>query len=84
MIGHLGRTAGAADEVLVDRHAFVVVDGIEGVDPEQFDDFFMREFHYPPPLIPAPTRSPRIFFSPARIRLFTVPSGVPNRSATSR
>ncbi len=86
MAGQLGTTPGALGEVAIDDAALVVVDGIEGVDAEQLLDLGHRHLELTHRSTSASDASsnPRIFLSPVRMRLFTVPSGSPRMVATSR
>ena len=63
------------------------VDGVEGVGPEQVGEVVVAGDHGRTPssaATPTAASSTRRRFSPARIRLFTVPSGSPRMAATSR
>ena len=85
VLGQLGSTARAVDQMGLDRGALVGVDGIERVGADQLLDLgHVERFGHCAPPIPASISSTRSFLSPLRIRLFTVPSGSPSRTATSR
>ena len=92
---HLGGRTGVDLEVVLDTTPFVVVDGVERVGTEEFVEFvgvtgwsghvvlLSTHRHSVPTLTPACTSSTRRRLRPERIRLFTVPSGSPSRSAAS-
>ncbi len=84
MVVQLGPATGAVGEVLLDLAGLVAVDGVEGVGPQELFDLAGGERCHDAPPAPASTNSTRIFLSPERMRLLTVPSGSPSRVATSR
>ena len=87
---HLHRGLGVDRQVVVDTIALGGIERVEGVRPEQLVEFVdvVRGIHVlthqsAPTVTPASTNSVRSRLRPARIRLFTVPSGWPSSSATS-
>ncbi len=86
VLDHLGRAARAGLEVALDDRRLVGLDRVEGVRAQQLLDLGVGkrfDAHDDAPPTPDALSGPRIRLSPARIRLFTVPSGSPNMSATS-
>ncbi len=86
MAGQLRPTARALGEVMIDDATLVVVDRVERVGTQELLDVGHRqlEIAHRRTSTSDPSSKPRIFLSPVRIRLFTVPSGSPRIFATSR
>ncbi len=85
MFRHLGPAARAVPQVELDGIGFLGVHRVQGVDPQELLDLRMVQFHAIPPSVSSAVPSAvLILLSPARILLFTVPSGSPRRVATSR
>jgi hypothetical protein len=81
--GELVAAAWAVGQVRLDGGGLVAFDGVEGVDAEELLNVEMTYSLHAFP-IPISTSEARMRFSPTRMRLLTVPSGVPSTTATSR
>ncbi len=75
---------GSAREVLLDLLALVVVYGVERVRAQELVELAATQLSCHGPATPLSTSASRSRLSPERIRLFTVPSGSPSTTATSR
>jgi hypothetical protein len=85
VLSHLGPATRALDQVAFDALALIGVDGVERVGTQHLGELVEGVVHvHSPNPTPALTNSVRNRFNPERIRLFTVPSGSSNMTATSR
>ena len=84
VLGHLGRTARAVQEMKPDHLRLVGIDGVERVGAEQLDNLVVAHGSVHAASTPCWASAVRSRFRPLLILLFTVPSGWPRSDATSR
>ena len=83
-VADLRATTRTVGEVTVDERGFIRLDRVDGIGAQELLDLFVRHASLPSPSCCASTSESRMRRSPARMRLFTVPSGSSSMCATSR